>query len=94
MALPTEGSNSLADLVQIGVIFTIALNLLALTVLAVAEPMPFPKQGPCPSGYVESGGFCNPVSARSAPAVPKPRGAACPSGWRESGGACVEVRSR
>ena len=61
---------------------TALLIVVALTpALALAQPLPQPKVGQCPSGYRESGGYCAPTSDRAA--IPK-RGQ-CPSGWAQSG---------
>ena len=60
-----------------------------------AEPLPYPKQPgqQCAGSYVQSGGFCVPMSGGTVrPAVPKPSGAQCPSGWVQSGGACQKTR--
>jgi hypothetical protein len=62
----------------------------ALASSALAQPLPVPKTGPCPSGYRESGGVCAPTSDRSAVAVPK-RGQ-CPSGWASLAHYCVQMR--
>jgi hypothetical protein len=60
---------------------------------AAAEPLPLVKQGQCPSGYRESGGYCAPTSPRAPAAIPKGAGQ-CPSGWMQSGAYCVEMRRR
>jgi hypothetical protein len=56
-----------------------ALAAAALAMLAppaLAQPMPLPKSGQCPSGYRESGGYCAPTSERAPVAVPKVHGSA------------------
>jgi hypothetical protein len=69
------------------------LIVVALTpTLALAQPLPQPKVGQCPSGYRESGGYCAPTSERAPAAVPK-RGQ-CPSNWVQSGNYCIEMRRR
>jgi hypothetical protein len=67
--------------------------LVALGSVAVAEPLPVAKIGSCPSGWMQSGGYCAPMSARSPAAVPK-ASAQCPAGWMQSGAYCVRVAGR
>ena len=73
-------------------------SLTTLTVLAtlalpaVAQPMPLPKTGSCPSGYTESGGYCAPMRRDAPVAVPKI--GQCPSGFVQSGAHCVDARRR
>ena len=69
-----------------------ALALLALITSAIAQPLPQPKVGQCPSGYMQSGNYCAPMNDKSKPAVPKV--GQCPSGWMQSGGACQDMRRR
>jgi len=72
---------------------TALLIVVALTpALALAQPLPQPKVGQCPSGYRESGGYCAPTSERAPAAVPK-RGQ-CPANWTQSGNYCIEMRRR
>jgi hypothetical protein len=52
--------------------------LLASVALAHAAPLPQPKVGQCPSGYAQSGGFCNPMRSDAPAAIPKQ--GQCPSG--------------
>jgi hypothetical protein len=59
---------------------------------ALAQPLPQPKVGTCPSGYRESGGFCSPTSPRSPDAIPKPKGQQCPSGWASGAHYCLQMR--
>ena len=67
--------------------------LLTLAARGQAMPYPNPKGHGCASGYVSSGGYCNPMNDRSAPAIPRAGNAACPSGWTSSGGySCVKMR--
>ena len=73
------------------VTMVIVIGLLLIT-NAVAQPLPQPKVGTCPSGYRESGGYCAPTSSRSPAAVPKI--GQCPSGWMQSGAYCIEMRRR
>jgi hypothetical protein len=63
---------------------------IALSSPALAEPLPQPKVGNCPSGYRDSGGYCAPTSDRSAVAVPKQ--GQCPSGYAQSGAYCLQMR--
>jgi hypothetical protein len=60
-----------------------------MTVPAAAQ-QPIPKVGACPSGYRDSGGYCAPLSDRSAPAIVKQGN--CPSGWMQSGAYCIRIR--
>jgi hypothetical protein len=64
----------------------------ALVAPALAQSMPLPKIGQCPSGYRESGGYCAPMNDRAQPAIPK-RGQ-CPSGWAHSGAYCLRLGRR
>jgi hypothetical protein len=70
-----------------------ALVLLASLATAVAQPLPVPKVGSCPSGYSESGSFCAPMR-RDAPAAGRKGQGQCPAGWMQSGAYCVEMRKR
>jgi hypothetical protein len=70
----------------------VALGLLVSTA-AAAQPLPLQKQGQCPSGYRESGGYCAPASSRAPVAIPRERGQ-CPSGFMQSGNYCIEMRAR
>ena len=45
------------------------LILLASVALAHATPLPQPKVGQCPSGYAQSGGFCNPMRSDAPAAI-------------------------
>lgn len=56
----------------------------------LAQALPVPKQGQCPSGYVQSGSYCAPMDDRSRRAVPKQ--GQCPSNWMQSGNYCVEMK--
>ena len=66
--------------------------LLASVALAHAAPLPQPKVGSRPSGYSQSGAFCNPMRSDAPAAIPKQ--GQCPSGWMQSGAYCVEMRRR
>ena len=50
------------------------------------QPQPLVKQGSCPSGYSQSGNYCNP-SSRARFAVKKI--GSCPSGYSQSGDYCL-----
>lgn len=83
-----------------------ALAVIAATMLGIfiaaavaifrvnAEPaMPQIKAGgQCPSGYSQSGAYCNPANANAARSIPKV--GQCPSGWTQSGAYCVEMKKR
>jgi hypothetical protein len=71
----------------------ITLVMIILTTAAAAQPLPLQKQGPCPSGYRDSGGYCAPASSRAPVAIPKERGQ-CPAGFMQSGAYCIEMRAR
>ena len=66
----------------------IAGALLAAASIAAyaATPQPLPKHGSCPSGYSQSGNFCNP-SSNAKFAVAKI--GSCPSGYSQSGDYCL-----
>jgi hypothetical protein len=72
---------------------TIVTLVVLITTAAAAQPLPLQKQGPCPSGYRESGAYCAPASSRTPVAIPKERGQ-CPSGFMQSGAYCIEMRAR
>ena len=67
-----------------------AIATVVFTASAVAQPLPLPKTGSCPSGYTESGGFCSPMRRDAPVAVPKV--GQCPSNWTQSGAYCIEMR--
>lgn len=59
-----------------------------LTVMIIlGTVLPQPKVGPCPAGYVQSGGYCAPMGGTTRPAVPKV--GQCPANWITSGGYCL-----
>jgi hypothetical protein len=60
---------------------------------ALAESLPLPKTGLCPSGYTSEASDCMPTSTRAPVAIPKVGD--CPSGYVPLGPHyCVEVRRR
>jgi hypothetical protein len=63
--------------------------LMWLVTSASAAPLPTPKHGSCPSGYVQSGSYCAPASSTREKAIPKV--GQCPSGWFQSGSYCKEM---
>jgi hypothetical protein len=69
----------------------VAVTVIVASSAALAEPLPVPKTGTCPSGFRESGGFCAPMTRDAPMAVPKPKGQQCPSGFAQSGGARLET---
>ena len=54
------------------------------------QPQPLVKQGSCPSGYSQSGNYCNPSSSARF-AVHKI--GSCPSGYSQSGDYCLASSS-
>jgi hypothetical protein len=69
--------------------------LVALVVLtpAVAAPLiPAVKSAQCPFGYMQSGGYCQPMSRPPPVAVPK--AGKCPRGYGWRGNSCFDLRVR
>ncbi len=65
----------------------VTLGLLSLPGLALAlEPQPLVKQGSCPSGYSQSGNYCNPSSGAHYAVL---KTGSCPSGYSQSGNYCL-----
>jgi hypothetical protein len=71
---------------------TMIIIVLLMITNAVAQPLPQPKVGSCPSGYRESGGYCARMNDRAPAAVPKV--GQCLSKWMQSGSYCIEMRRR
>lgn len=71
----------------------IVLVSLAMPTPAAAAPLiPAVKSAQCPFGYMQSGGYCMPMSRPAPPAVPKV--GKCPRGYGRSGNACFDLRAR
>lgn len=66
--------------------------LAALALPALAQPLPVPKAGQCPSGYASEAAYCVPMRRDAPVAVPKV--GQCPSGFMQSGNYCVDTRRR
>lgn len=63
-----------------------------LIVPAYAQLQPLPKVGSCPSGFVDSGNYCTPLSTTTRRAIVK-SSEYCPPWWRQSGSNyCLEHR--
>lgn len=50
------------------------------------DPQPLVKQGSCPSGYSQSGNYCNPSSGARYAVL---KVGSCPSGYSQSGNYCL-----
>ena len=71
----------------------ITLVVLAVLTPAAAAPLiPAVKSAQCPFGYMQSGGYCMPMS-RPAPADFAKVGK-CPRGYGRSGSPCFDLRAR
>jgi len=66
--------------------------LVVLTPAAAAPLRPAVKSAQCPFGYMQSGGYCMPMS-RPAPAA-APKVGKCPRGYARSGNSCFDLRVR
>jgi hypothetical protein len=74
---------------------TKALTLIAgvaFATSAAAQQLPLPKQGGCPPGTRESGGFC--VAGEDTRTLAIPTTGPCPSGWITSGAYCTRPAER
>lgn len=81
------------DVMKALIITTITIGILMITtVVVMVEPLSVPKQGQCPSGYRESGGYCAPIRRDAPQAIPKLPGKQCPSGYASGAHYCVEMR--
>ena len=77
---------------SIAALTTLAM-LVVLTPAAAAAPLiPAVKSAQCPFGYMQSGGYCMPVSRPAPAAVPKV--GKCPRGYARSGNSCFDLRVR
>jgi hypothetical protein len=66
--------------------------LTVLTPAAAAPLIPAVKSAQCPFGYMQSGGYCMPMS-RPAPAA-APKVGKCPRGYGRNGNPCFDLRAR
>jgi hypothetical protein len=71
---------------------TTLVTLVVLTPAAAAPLIPAVKSAQCPFGYMQSGGYCMPMSRPAPAAVPKV--GKCPRGSARSGNACLDLRVR
>jgi hypothetical protein len=80
---------------RIGVLMGALITLVILAVLtptAAAPLIPAVKSAQCSFGYMQSGGYCMPMS-RPAPAA-APKVGTCPRGYGRSGNPCFDLRAR
>jgi hypothetical protein len=63
-----------------------------LTPAAAAPLIPAVKSAQCPFGYMQSGGYCMPLSRPAPAAVPKV--GKCPRGYARNGNSCFDLRVR
>jgi hypothetical protein len=69
------------------------LIMLVVLMPAVAAPLiPAVKTAQCPVGYMQSGGYCMPLSRPAPTAVPK--AGKCARGYERSGYSCFDRRMR
>ena len=71
---------------------TTLVALVVLTPAAAAPLIPAVKSAQCPFGYMQSGGYCMPISRPAPAAVPKV--GKCPRGYARSGHSCFDLRVR
>ena len=71
---------------------TTLVALVVLTPAAAAPLIPAVKSAQCPFGYMQSGGYCMPMSRPAPAAVPKV--GKCPRGYARSGHSCFDLRVR
>jgi hypothetical protein len=62
----------------------IATAMTVLATHAVAQQLPVARNGPCPTGWRETSGFCSPGTKDAPRVIPKIAGP-CPAGWIASG---------
>jgi hypothetical protein len=90
----TQASGSVRCLTGVGdpikAMFARLITVLCAALLVAPawalQPQPLPREGSCPSGYSQSGNYCNPSSSARY-AVPKV--GSCPSGYSQSGNYCL-----
>jgi len=71
----------------------IILVILAVLMPAAAAPLiPAVKSAQYPFGYMQSGGYCMPISRPAPAGVPKI--GKCPRGYGRSGNPCFDLRVR
>jgi len=73
------------------VALTTLVILAVLTPAAAAPLIPAVKSAQCPFGYMQSGGYCMPMS-RPAPAA-GPKVGKCPRGYGRGGSPCFDLRA-
>jgi hypothetical protein len=71
---------------------TTLVMLFVLTPAVAAPLIPAVKSAQCPFGYMQSGGYCMPMSRPAPAAIPKV--GKCPRGYGRSGNSCVDFRLR
>jgi hypothetical protein len=69
------------------------LFLLAMTVIASAEPLPVRKVGNCPAGYASGADWCTPMRGTKRDAIVKGQ-SGCPPNWIQSGSYCLSPERR
>ena len=75
----------------IAALITIVM-LAVLTPAAAAPLIPAVKSAQCPFGYMQSGGYCMPMSRRAPAASPKV--GTCPRGYGRSRNPCFDLHGR
>jgi hypothetical protein len=71
----------------------ITLFILAVLTPAAAAPLiPAVKSAQCPFGYMQSGGYCMPMSRPAPAGIPKV--GKCPRGYGRSGNPCFDLHAR
>jgi membrane-associated PAP2 superfamily phosphatase len=71
---------------------TTLVMLVLVTPAAAAPLIPAAKSAQCPFGYMQSGGYCVPMSRFATAAAPKV--GKCPRGYGQSGNSCFDLRVR
>lgn len=70
-----------------GLVLGLSVTLFSSHTIANGLAQPLVKVGACPSGYYQSGNYCNPSSGNTRVALPKV--GSCPSGYYQSGDYCL-----